>query len=110
MIYLACAEKSNAATVAIGQARDDVQNGRTIPVPKHLRDAHYAGAKRLGHGEGYQYPHAYDGAQVDQDYLGVDKTYYQPTGRGREAKMAEYLARFNRLRGGEQPTDAGTPS
>ena len=55
--YLACAPKSNAATVAIGEARRDVREGRTTPVPVHLQDSHYAGAKRLGHGEGYQYSH-----------------------------------------------------
>ena len=55
--YLACAPKSNAATVAIGEARHDVREGRLVPVPRHLRDRHYSGAKRLGHGEGYQYAH-----------------------------------------------------
>ena len=50
--YLACAPKSNAATVAIGEARGDVREGRLLPVPVHLRDSHYAGAKRLGHGAG----------------------------------------------------------
>ena len=55
--YIATAPKSNASTLAIGQAREDVRSGRTLPVPKHLRDAHYRGAKQLGHGEGYQYSH-----------------------------------------------------
>ena len=55
--YLACAPKSNAATVAIGEARHDVREGRLLPVPRHLQDSHYAGAKRLGHGEGYEYAH-----------------------------------------------------
>src|SRR5690606_38681145 len=52
--YLACAPKSNAATLGIGAARDDIRQGRTLPVPRHLRDRHYQGAARLGHGEGYQ--------------------------------------------------------
>src|SRR5262249_29935434 len=56
-IYLATAPKSNAAMTAISAARDDVKKGRTIPVPKHLRDASYDGAKKLGHGDGYQYAH-----------------------------------------------------
>ena len=60
--YLACAPKSNAATLGIGAARADVREGRLLPVPVHLRDAHYGGAKRLGHGEGYQYAHDYPDA------------------------------------------------
>jgi putative ATPase len=75
----------------------DVREGRTIPVPKHLRDAHYKGSKRLGHGEEYKYPHDYEGGVVDQDYLGVDKTYYVPTDHGHEAtirrRMNEWKAR-----------------
>ena len=55
--YLACAPKSNAATTAIAKARDDIRDGRTLPVPMHLRDRHYKGAERLGHGDGYQYAH-----------------------------------------------------
>ena len=63
--YLACAPKSNAATIAIGEARHDVRERRTVPVPVHLQDKHYAGAQRLGHGEGYQYAHdAEDGVVV----------------------------------------------
>jgi putative ATPase len=53
-----------------------------------LRDGHYAGAKRLGHGEGYQYPHDHAGGVIDQDYLGVDKTYFTPTDRGYEGTWA----------------------
>ncbi len=83
-IYLACAPKSNASAVAIWEATKDVREGRTIPVPKHLRSASYAGAKRLGHGEGYQYPHNSSDGIVDQEYLGVSKVYYTPSGRGAE--------------------------
>ncbi len=54
----------------------DVREGRTIPVPVHLRDTHYRGSKRLGHGEGYKYPHDFEGGVIGQDYLGVDVTYY----------------------------------
>jgi putative ATPase len=60
-------------------------------VPRHLRDGHYAGAKRLGHGEGYQYPHDAPGGKVDQDYLGVDKTYYTPKEIGFEIKVKQRL-------------------
>jgi len=97
-IYIACAEKSNSSAVAIWQACDDVRNGRTVPVPKHLRGTGYAGAKRLGHGKDYKYPHSYEGGFVEQDYLGVAKEYYRPTGRGMEARMAEYLGKFKKLR------------
>src|SRR5205807_6531340 len=64
--YLATAPKSNAATLAIGKAREDVKSGRTLPVPEHLRDTHYQGAEQLGHGEGYQYSHDFEGGWVDQ--------------------------------------------
>jgi putative ATPase len=97
-IYIACAPKSNASALAIWGAAADVKEGRTIPVPRHLRDASYRGAKRLGHGEGYQYAHDHDGGMAAQDYLGVDRTYYVPTDRGQEKAMAEYLGKFKRLR------------
>lgn len=97
-IYLACAPKSNASTVAIGLATADVKEGRTVPVPRHLRDKSYRGATRLGHGEGYQYAHDGTDGMVAQDYLGVDKTYYTPTDRGHEKVMGEYLDKFKRLR------------
>jgi putative ATPase len=89
-IYMATAPKSNACTLAIGSAVSDVKNQRTVPVPKHLRDTHYAGAKKLGH-EGYQYAHNSEHGYVDQDYLGVDKTYYEPTGRGYEKHIRQYM-------------------
>jgi putative ATPase len=97
-IYVACAPKSNASAMAIWTASSDVKERRTIPVPKHLRDTHYKGAKRLGHGEGYQYAHDSPDALVAQDYLGVDKTYYVPTDRGHEVQMAAYLKKFKSLR------------
>jgi len=90
-IYLACAPKSNASAMAIWSATEDVKNGRTIPVPKHLRSTGYWGAARLGHGEGYRYPHDAPEGIVAQEYLGVDKVYYRPTDRGAEAKMREFL-------------------
>jgi len=93
-VYIACAEKSNASAEAIWKAAADVREGKTLPVPKHLRDSHYPGAKRLGHGEGYRYPHDEAEGFVKQAYLGVDKTYYVPSKRGHEAKLAAYLARL----------------
>jgi putative ATPase len=89
--YLACAPKSNAATVGIGEALRDVRQGRLLPVPVHLRDASYAGAKRLGHGVGYQYAHDQPDAIAAQDYLGVDRIYYRPTDRGYERELSQRL-------------------
>jgi len=89
--YLACAPKSNASTVAIGEAVADVREGRLLPVPVHLKDRHYAGAKRLGHGEGYEYAHNAAGGVAAQDYLGVDREYYRPVDRGFERELGERL-------------------
>ncbi|MBY0523801.1 MAG: replication-associated recombination protein A [Gemmataceae bacterium] len=89
--YIALAPKSNASTLAIGKARDDVRNGRTLPVPKHLRDAHYQGAEEFGHGEGYQYSHDHEGGWVDQAYLTEDRRYYEPVDRGFEAELRKRL-------------------
>ncbi|MEZ6135868.1 MAG: replication-associated recombination protein A [Pirellulaceae bacterium] len=97
VIYLACAEKSNAATSAIGLARQEVRDGSLIPVPVHLRDRHYAGAKRLGHGEGYQYSHDTQGGVAAQDYLGVDREFYTPTERGWEGSIAQRLVEIRAL-------------
>lgn len=89
--YLACAPKSNAATIAIGEAVRDIREGRILPVPVHLRDSHYVGAERMGHGTGYQYAHDAPGGVASQDYLGVDREYYRPVDRGFEAELAARL-------------------
>lgn len=93
-IFLALAPKSNAAYNAINAAISDVREGKTGPVPMHLRDGQYPGAKRLGHGNGYIYPHALDAGIAAQQYspdalFGVD--YYQPTARGAEAELSQRL-------------------
>jgi putative ATPase len=95
--YLACAPKSNAATLAIGEARTDVRERRLVPVPVHLRDSHYAGAQRLGHGVGYEYAHDAEGGVAAQDYLGVDREYYRPVNRGYEAELAERLEKIRAM-------------
>jgi putative ATPase len=89
--YLACAPKSNAATIGIGEALADVRGGRLLPVPVHFRDRHYSGAKRLGHGTGYEYAHDAADAVAAQDYLGIDREYYRPVNRGFEQELAKRL-------------------
>ncbi len=111
VIYLSCAPKSNASAGAIWAAAKDVREGRTVPVPQFLRDAHYEGANRLERGKGYRYPHDYAEGELAHDYLGVDKVYYEPTQRGAEARMSDYLQKFRLLRSQageaaeETPTD-----
>lgn len=95
--YLACAPKSNAATLAIGEAMADVRSGKVLPVPRHLRDAHYKGSKELGH-TGYQYTHDGEHHFVDQEYAPTDKIYYRPTDQGYEATLDKRLAFWDSLR------------
>jgi len=99
-LYMATAPKSNASASAIWAAMDDVRQNRTVPVPKHLRNApHPAMAQQYGHSKGYQYSHDYEGGiSPDQDYLGVEKTYYSPTDRGYENYIRKYLDWANKLR------------
>jgi putative ATPase len=105
--YLACAPKSNAATVAIEEASRDVREGRLLPVPVHLRDSHYAGAKRLGHGVDYEYAHDSEEGIAAQDYLGVEREYYRPVPRGFEQDLAERLEKIRaRLREARQSNAA----
>ncbi|MFP4106387.1 MAG: replication-associated recombination protein A, partial [Phycisphaerae bacterium] len=99
VIYMCCAPKSNASALAVWQAMDDVKNKRTVPVPLSIRDAHYSGAKDTGRGDGYQYAHDHPGGvSPDQEYLGVEKSYYTPTDRGYEKHINAYLEWANRLR------------
>ncbi len=99
-IYMAQAPKSNASAMAIWTAMQDVREGRTLPVPIHLKDTHYKGSKRLGHGVNYKYAHDFAGGFAEQDYLGVDITYYQPTDRGYEAEIAKRLEQLRVRRKG----------
>jgi putative ATPase len=104
-IHLATAPKSNRAALAIWNARSDVQAGALGEVPPHLRDAHYQGAKTLGHGTGYEYPHDHPDGWVDQQYLPVeqaDRRYYEPTEHGREREIRDRMSR--RRPGGEGAT------
>jgi putative ATPase len=93
-LYIATAPKSNTAILSIDAALADVRAGRTLPVPEHLRDAHYPGAKKLGHGEGYQYAHDHPGHFVAQDYLGAVRRYYEPTEQGSEKQIKERVDKW----------------
>ncbi|MBO1331620.1 replication-associated recombination protein A [Streptomyces sp. VRA16 Mangrove soil] len=102
-IALALAPKSNAATTAIGAAMEDVRGGLAGPVPPHLRDGHYKGAAKLGHAQGYVYPHDVPGGIAAQQYAPdaiAGRQYYQPTRYGAEARYADVVERVReRLRG-----------
>ena len=113
-LYVATANKSNSVILAINAALEDVRSGRTLAVPEHLRDSHYAGAKKLGHGEGYQYAHDGKDHFVAQDYLGAIKHYYQPTEQGIEKKIKDrvekWRAEFDALkRTAAKPGTSGVP-
>nr|WP_206686655.1 MULTISPECIES: replication-associated recombination protein A [Microbacterium] len=100
--YLATTAKSNAAYMAINQAVADVRAGGFGRVPTHLRDAHYPGAKRLGHGKGYVYPHDLDVGVATQQYLPDElrgKRYYQPTGRGLERDISARVEKIRKILG-----------
>lgn len=97
--YIASAPKSNASYEAMEKARKDVREGRTLPVPDHLRDSSYEGASRLGHGEGYKYAHNYEDHWVDQDYIPTSRIYYEPSESGQEAKIARKLKEIRKKRG-----------
>jgi putative ATPase len=92
--YLATAPKSNAATIAIGRAMEEIRTHGAKPVPKPLRDSHYPGGKAMGHGKGYLYPHDFPGHYVAQQYLpdGVEGTpFYEPTEEGQEAEIKQHM-------------------
>jgi len=94
VVAVATAPKSPAVIRGIDSALADVRAGRTGEVPKHLRDSHYPGAKALGHGQGYLFPHDFPHGVVAQDYLpqGARGGYYRPTGNGFEQRVSERLA------------------
>ncbi|HJR92855.1 MAG TPA: replication-associated recombination protein A [Acidimicrobiia bacterium] len=99
-VYLATAPKSNSITTTIGAARRTVQEGPAPTVPVHLRDDHYPGAAKLGHGDGYLYPHDHPGHIVDQDYWpdGVEpQVLYRPSNEGAERSRAEWFAELEEM-------------
>ena len=100
-VHLATAPKSTRSAVAIWEARAAVRDGVVGEVPAHLRDGHYQGASALGHGVGYEYPHAHEGGWVEQQYQPdglTDRRWYQPSEHGFEQEIA---ARMNE----RQPND-----
>jgi len=112
-IHLATAPKSNSVIMAIDEAMADVRAGRGGAVPRHLRDAHYPGARGLGHGAGYAYPHDDPRGVLTQQYAPddvADRTYYRPTGHGAERAMGERVARLRTVvrPGGDRPPQDGS--
>jgi putative ATPase len=100
-VYIATAPKSNAVTIGISEATKDVETERTKPVPSHLQVGGYPGAKRLGKGEGYQYPHDTPEGYIEQIYLGNKKTYYKPKESGYERKIQDFLNSLKKMRNRE---------
>ena len=114
VIHLSLAPKSNAVTTAIGEAAADVRRGIAGAVPAHLRDSHYPGARDLGHGGGYRYPHDDPRGVVEQDYAPDavrGRDYYRPSGHGAERALAERVQRLREaVRGGSAAQGSSEPT
>ncbi len=98
-IYLASAPKSNSVIKAIDKALSDIEKEIPLPIPNHLRDAHYPGATKLGRGQGYKYPHSYPNHYVDQEYLPHHlrhRRYYFPSEAGYEKTIKDFLGRLKK--------------
>lgn len=109
-IYLALAPKSNAVYTAINDAQTAIRDGNVGEIPAHLRDAHYEGARALGHGQNYRYPHNWDAGIVSQQYAprGLEgRQFYRPTPRGNEAELTQRLGTIRHILEGDpgEPTD-----
>jgi putative ATPase len=110
VIHIALAPKSNAVIKAISAAQADLRTGLIGAVPAHLRDAHYPGAARLGHGKGYVYPHDLPEGIVAQQYapdVVADRSYYEPTTHGMEARYSERYDKIRTILHGQPDDDAG---
>jgi putative ATPase len=90
-IYIAAAPKSNASYAALERAVEDIRTQPVQQVPPHLKDSHYAGAKRLEAGKGYMYPHSFDGHYIKQDYMHIHKSFYTPSSEGYEKVIKSRL-------------------
>ena len=111
VIHLSTAPKSNSALVAVTQARNHVRKGIGRRVPVHLRDGHYSGARDLGHGDGYVYPHGTEEGWVDQQYLPdeiSDERYYSPSQNGYEAQLTERQLKWLQSKPSANPLDQRT--
>jgi putative ATPase len=111
VIHLSLAPKSNAVIAAVDSAVADLRAGRTGTVPPHLRDSHYAGARKLGHGSpgGYRYPHDFPGGVVAQQYAPdpvVGREYYSPRGLGVERVALQRLAGLREVLRGDRAVEA----
>ncbi|MTI94965.1 MAG: replication-associated recombination protein A [Firmicutes bacterium] len=98
--HLACAPKSNASYVALERAMADARKVQGATVPSHLQDSHYPGAKKLGHGKGYKYPHDFPGNYVEQQYLPdvlKGKRYYHPGKNGYEKRLSQWLEQIGKM-------------
>lgn len=105
-LYLATSPKSHSAYKGIDAALEDLRSGKLQEVPKSLRGTGYKGAKHLGHGIGYLYPHDYPHHYVEQDYMPFKKSYYTPSNMGREKKVKEFLDFLKKVSGDNQKHDA----
>jgi putative ATPase len=100
-VYIATAPKSNAVIKAIDGALSDIEKKNPGDVPPHLRDSHYKGASKLGHGQGYKYPHHFDGSYVEQQYLPDElkgTRYYIPSDSGLEKEIKKRLEKRDNIK------------
>ncbi len=96
--YLASAPKSNASYLALNKALKAIDAGAWFPVPQFLKDSHYKGARKMGHGAGYQYPHEFPEAITGQAYLPEPLSFYEPTEYGHEKAIKERMLRIQALK------------
>ncbi len=102
-VYCATAPKSNASAKGIWAAKADVEQGRTLEVPAHLKDTHYKGSERLGHGQDYKYAHDFEGHVAEQDHLPEKRTYYEPGDQGFELKVRDRMEKWKQLLAQRRP-------
>jgi putative ATPase len=90
-LYVATTKKSNSSYLGIKKAKDDILTHGVMEVPRHLRDAHYGGAKKLGRGIGYKYPHDYPSHFVEQEYIPESRCFYEASTLGYEEEIRRWL-------------------
>jgi putative ATPase len=97
-VYLATALKSNASYMALEEATRELEQNRTQQIPDAVKDAHYAGAKKMGHGLGYAYAHDYPEALAPEKIFSGMKRFYHPSGRGHEKTVSERMESWEKVR------------